>query len=152
LPARACALTLNDRLCSSSDQHVGSRNSDGLVDSIDITEQKPATMPVPQEPAEPRPERSRRRVIPGRPALGIVAATVGLFAFSWAIQPQSVSHSSLLGMLPFAGVLAIAAMGQTLVIQQGGIDLSVPGMLSLTVVVMTHFPDGGSGKLVPALA
>ncbi len=35
-------------------------------------------------------------------------------------------------MLPFAAVLAIAAMGQTLVVQQGGIDLSVPGMISLT--------------------
>ena len=35
-------------------------------------------------------------------------------------------------MLPLAAVLAILAMGQTLVIQQGGIDLSVPGMVSLT--------------------
>ena len=45
-------------------------------------------------------------------------------------------------MLPFAAVLAIAAIGQTLVIQQGGIDLSVPGMISLTVVIMTHHPAG----------
>ena len=50
-------------------------------------------------------------------------------------------------MLPFAAVLAIAAMGQTLVIQQGGIDLSVAGMLSLTVVIMTRYPNGDTGKL-----
>jgi ribose/xylose/arabinose/galactoside ABC-type transport system permease subunit len=43
-------------------------------------------------------------------------------------------------MFPFAAVLAIAAMGQTLVIQQGGIDLSVPGMMSLTIVLLTSYP------------
>ena len=32
-------------------------------------------------------------------------------------------------MLPFAGILAVAAIGQTLVIQQGGLDLSVAGHL-----------------------
>jgi len=93
-----------------------------------------------------------RRVRFSGPALGIVCATAALFLVSWIVEPQSVSHSSLLGMLPFAGVLAIVAMGQTLVIQQGGIDLSVPGMMSLTVVLMTRFPDGDDGKVLPALA
>ena len=50
----------------------------------------------------------------------ILVATPILFLASWLAQPQSVSHSSLLGMLPFAAILAIAAVGQTLVIQQGG--------------------------------
>ena len=49
-------------------------------------------------------------------------------------------------MLPFAAVLAIAAMGQTLVVQQGGIDLSVPGMISLTIVLLTSYPNGDSGS------
>lgn len=84
-------------------------------------------------------------------SLGIVAATAGLFAISWIFERQSVSHSSLLGILPFAGILAIAALGQTLVIQQGGIDLSVPGMISITVVIMTRYPNGDSGKVVVAL-
>lgn len=86
------------------------------------------------------------------PAVGVVLATLVLFLLSWIVQPQSVSHSSLLGMLPFAAILAIAAMGQTLVIQQGGIDLSVAGMISLTVVVMTKLPAGDSSKLPSALA
>jgi ribose transport system permease protein len=81
----------------------------------------------------------------------ICIATAVLFLVSWIIQPDSVRHSALLGMLPFAGVLAIAAMGQTLVIQQGGIDLSVPGMMSITVVIMTRYPSGDSGKLAAAL-
>ena len=60
-------------------------------------------------------------------ATTIVVATAVLFLVSWIVQPQSVSHSAFFGMLPFAAVLAIVAAGQTLVIQQGGIDLSVPG-------------------------
>jgi ribose transport system permease protein len=120
------------------------------VESIDMTRETQAPPPAVDQ-AEPPRRAASRRVAGGRPALGIVAATLLLFLFSWIVEPQSVSHSSLLGMLPFAGILAIAAMGQTLVIQQGGIDLSVPGMLSLTVVLMTRFPNGDSGKLVPAL-
>jgi ribose transport system permease protein len=81
----------------------------------------------------------------------IVVATILLFVVSWIVEPQSVRHSSLLGMLPFAAILAIVAVGQTLVIQQGGIDLSVPGMISLTVVIMTRYPNGDSGKVLPAL-
>jgi len=84
-------------------------------------------------------------------ATGIVAATVALFLVSWIVEPQSLREGSLLGMLPFAAILAIVAVGQTLVIQQGGIDLSVPGMISLTVVIMTAHPDGDAGKLPEAL-
>ena len=87
----------------------------------------------------------------GGAATAIIAATALLFLVSWIVEPQSVRHSSLLGMLPFAAILAIVAVGQTLVVQQGGIDLSVPGMISLTVVIMTRYPNGDSGKLLPAV-
>lgn len=87
-----------------------------------------------------------------RPASAtIVAATVLLFVLSWVVQPQSVSHSAIYGMLPFAAVLAIAAAGQTLVIQQGGIDLSVPGIISISVVALTYYPNGDNGKIGAAL-
>ena len=94
-----------------------------------------------------------RRRLPSMsgPATAVVVATGLLFLVSWIAQPQSVAHSSLLGMLPFAAVLAIVAVGQTLVVQQGGIDLSVPGVISLTVVIMTRYPNGDSGKVLPAL-
>lgn len=83
---------------------------------------------------------------------GIWIATLVLFLLSWAVQPQSISRGSLLGMLPFAAILAIVAAGQTLIIQQGGIDLSVPGMVSITVVMLTRIPSGDSSKLGMALA
>jgi ribose transport system permease protein len=54
-------------------------------------------------------------------------------------------------MLPFAGVLAIAAIGQTLVIQQGGLDLSVPGTFSLGVVLVVVVPGGESSHLILGL-
>jgi ribose transport system permease protein len=85
-------------------------------------------------------------------ATGIVLGTAVLFLVSLVLEPESVRHSSLLGMLPFAAILAIVAVGQTLVIQQGGIDLSVPGMISLTVVITTRYPNGDSGKVPVALA
>src|SRR5437588_4743994 len=81
----------------------------------------------------------------------ICLATAALFLISLIFEPDSVRHSALLGMLPFAAVLAIAAMGQTLVVQQGGIDLSVPGMISLTIVLLTSYPNGDSGKLASAI-
>ena len=49
-------------------------------------------------------------------------------------------------MLPFASALAIAALGQTLVVMQGGIDLSVAGGLSLYVVIVTHYPAGENSQ------
>jgi len=55
-------------------------------------------------------------------------------------------------MLPFAAVLAIAAIGQTLVVMQGGFDLSVPGAVSLAVVMTTHLPRGENGRVLMALA
>jgi len=84
-------------------------------------------------------------------SLPIIAATIALFVVSAVFEPDSVRHSAILGMLPLAAVLAILAMGQTLVIQQGGIDLSVPGMVSLTLVLVTHYPGGNSGRLAVAI-
>jgi ribose transport system permease protein len=96
----------------------------------------------------PSPARYRRRL----PAAGAIWAVTGvLFVLSWFVQPQSLSFGSLSGMLPFAAILAVVAAGQTLIIQQGGIDLSVPGMISLGVVILTRIPDGDNAKLPMAI-
>jgi ribose transport system permease protein len=78
-------------------------------------------------------------------------ATVGLFAVSFAFASSSLTRGTLLTMLPFASALAIAALGQTLVVMQGGIDLSVAGGLSLYVVILTHYPNGENSRLLPAI-
>jgi ribose transport system permease protein len=78
-------------------------------------------------------------------ATGVLLAASGVFASS------SLSRGVLLTMLPFASALAIAALGQTLVVMQGGIDLSIAGGLSLYVVILTHYPNGVDSRLMPAI-
>jgi ribose transport system permease protein len=112
-----------------------------------VSSASPATEPQ----AEPR-QAGTRSVVRRRPASAAIAlATIALFLISLVLQPQSLSSSSLQGMLPFAAILAIVAIGQTLVVQQGGIDLSVPGMVSLAVVIATNVPKGDDGKLLFAV-
>jgi ribose transport system permease protein len=81
-----------------------------------------------------------------------VAAAV-LFAISPLVADGALSDTAIQNsLLPFAGILAIAAIGQTLVIQQGGLDLSVPGTFSLGVVLIVTIPEGDAGMLPLALA
>ena len=91
------------------------------------------------------------RALPPQFAL-IVPATVILYLVSPLLAEGSVSGSSILIVFSFASILAIAAIGQTLVIQQGGLDLSVPGVISLAAVLVTKYPDGDNSALVPWIA
>jgi ribose transport system permease protein len=95
--------------------------------------------------------RDRSRFHMSRGFLAIATATIGVFVLGAIVAPSSVSHSAIIGMVPFAAVLAIAGLGQLLVVQQGGIDLSVAGGISLAVVVVTHEPDGDSSRLGAAV-
>src|ERR1044071_9941889 len=95
--------------------------------------------------------RTSSRLRVPRGFLAIAIATIGVVALGAVVAPSSVSHSAIIGMMPFAAVLAIAGLGQMLVVQQGGIDLSVAGGISLAVVTVTHVPDGDNGKLLPAI-
>ncbi|MCB1486345.1 MAG: ABC transporter permease [Bauldia sp.] len=75
----------------------------------------------------------------------IWVATVALFAASAVIAPGSVTPGALRAMLPFAGILAIVSVGQTLVIQQRGLDMSVVGAIALAgVLVATWGFEGRS--------
>jgi ribose transport system permease protein len=78
-------------------------------------------------------------------------ATAGVLAASLVFAPSSLSRGVLLTMLPFASALAVASLGQTLVVMQGGIDLSVAGGLSLYVVILTKYPAGDNARLMPAI-
>ncbi|NCV42718.1 MAG: ABC transporter permease, partial [Actinobacteria bacterium] len=81
----------------------------------------------------------------------VLAGTIILYIASAFFAPTSVSKVAQMGMLPFAACLAIIGLGQTLVIQQGGIDLSVAGAVSLTVVIVTWGPDRNDDRLMPAV-
>ena len=94
--------------------------------------------------------RGSRKVL-SRGLATVVVATVALLAASLLFAPSSLSRGVLLTMLPFAAALAIASLGQTLVVMQGGIDLSIAGGLSLYVVIVTKYPAGDNSRLLAAI-
>jgi ribose transport system permease protein len=81
----------------------------------------------------------------------VLVSTVVLFVLCAVIAPTSVSAGPLGSMIPLASILAIVGLGQMLVIQQAGIDLSVPGAVSLAAVIVSALPLGDDTKLVPAV-
>jgi ribose transport system permease protein len=65
-------------------------------------------------------------------------STLALLVVCLLFAPSSLSWGALSGSLPFAAIIAIVGLGQLLVVQQGGFDLSLPGAVSLAVVTATH--------------
>jgi len=57
-----------------------------------------------------------------------------IVASIWA--PAALSNVALRAMAPLGALLAITALGQMLVIMTGGIDLSIPGTMSLAAVIL----------------
>lgn len=129
----------------------------GATDGVGAPQ--PATLVRPGDIGEPdapvRPVRAStpavRRIVRS-PFFPIWPATALLFALSPLIDPGSLRASALTSTLPFAALLAIAGMGQTLVIQQRGLDLSVPGMISLATIIITKAPGGLDARLPAGLA
>jgi ribose transport system permease protein len=120
-----------------------------------VSEQAARSEPM-MEPPAPVPAAGERASAGGRafwrsPFFPIWPATAVLFLVSPLLAPGSLDHSALLGMLPFAAILAIAAAGQTLVVQQRGLDLAVPGVFSLAAVLVAKAGAGDNGKLPVAL-
>ena len=85
---------------------------------------------------------------PGTRALIAVAA---LFAISPLIASGSVGPTAIVSMLPFAAITAIVAIGQTLVIQQGGLDLSIPGAVTLGALIAAKFGSDDQWGLTVAV-
>ena len=123
------------------------RSAQCLVSAITVT---PESLTSGREGASTKIPRGSRRLL-SRGLITVLVATGGLVATSYLIAPTSLDRGTVLTMLPFASALAVAALGQTLVVMQGGIDLSVAGGLSLYVVIVTKYPAGVNGRLLPAI-
>jgi ribose transport system permease protein len=98
--------------------------------------------------ADPRVERSSLTLPRG--LVTVIVALVLLVLAGMLFAPSSLNKGAVLGMLPFAAVLAIVALGQTLVVMQGGIDLSIAGSVSLVIVIITHEAYGNDARVLPA--
>jgi ribose transport system permease protein len=86
-----------------------------------------------------------------REFLTVVLSTAALIVACRLFAPSSVTYGAFSGSLPFAAILAIVGLGQMLVVQQGGFDLSVAGGVSLAVVISTHVTAGNNADLLPAV-
>jgi ribose transport system permease protein len=73
-----------------------------------------------------------------------------IVAAIWA--PATISSVALRAVAPYGAVLGIAALGQMLVIMTGGIDLSVPGTMSLAAVIIVGVGDGSNENIWVAVA
>ena len=69
-----------------------------------------------------------------------ILATAVLLAIGAGVAPGSVSGSAFLSMLPFVAILGVASIGQHMVVQQRGLDLSAGGVMSFTTVLVTALP------------
>jgi ribose transport system permease protein len=105
--------------------------------------------PGPGAPKPAVPRGSRNLLSRGLATVSV--ATLLLLVVSAVFASSSLTRGTLLTMLPFASALAVASLGQTLVVMQGGIDLSVAGGFSLYVVIVTKYPAGDNHRLLPAI-
>ncbi|MEO3826256.1 ABC transporter permease [Actinomadura sp. B10D3] len=113
----------------------------------DQTPRKAATGTIPDVPP-------RRRPRIGIGEFGTIwVGLLALVPISALLAPGTLRPSNVAAMLPFAGVLAIAAAGQTLVMRQRGLDLSQPGAMTICAfaVAKTQSAQGLPAALAVAL-
>jgi ribose transport system permease protein len=87
-----------------------------------------------------------------RPWFGPLIALVAVYLLFAALSPETFARSiNLLTMARQTVVVAIAAVGMTLVMVKGGIDLSVGSAVALTTVVIARALQQGLSPLAAAL-
>ena len=101
---------------------------------------------------------------PTRSAAGVVAtaivaarffpiwiATAVLAIVASIIAPEALQSTSWAFVLPYMTILAVAALGQMLVIMQAGIDLSTPGVMFFGGNLIVGVGAGSNGRLAVAI-
>ncbi len=82
-------------------------------------------------------------------ALGLTLIVGGILVY--ADGGSLFTQSSTVSLLQRAAGLGIVAIGQTLAILAGSLDLSVAYVISLTSLIAAETMDGSSGMIVPAI-
>lgn len=83
--------------------------------------------------------------------LGIVAALALLIGVTAIIEPRFIQTSSLRNLALNASILAILAVGQTLVIVTRNVDLSTGSVLGLSAFLAGDLLQGHPGMALPAV-
>ncbi len=75
-----------------------------------------------------------------------------LAGLSAILAPGTLRPSSILATLPFASMLAIVAVGQTLVVQQRGLDMSAAGVVALASILVAKFSYAMDSAILGVIA
>jgi ribose transport system permease protein len=78
-------------------------------------------------------------------------AMLGLIVFCAIVAPRSLLPSTFLAIIPLAAFLAIAAIGETLVLMARGIDLSIPAVITLSSTIVLGFSQGHDDAILVAV-
>ncbi|MEO5965506.1 MAG: ABC transporter permease, partial [Candidatus Limnocylindrales bacterium] len=91
----------------------------------------PNTVAPAKAPAIPVTERLRGWLV----SYGVISITVGLLLFFSITEETFRRPTTILSMLKYASVIAIAGLGVTTAMVVGGIDLSVGGVAGMAVTI-----------------
>src|ERR1700728_5311477 len=104
---------------------------------------------------------SRSRELPTTAALhwrppqmrfaAIWIAMLGLIVFCAIVAPRSLLPPTFLAIIPLAAFLAIAAIGETLVLMARGIDLSIPAVVTLSSTIVLGVSAGNDDAIFTAV-
>jgi len=83
--------------------------------------------------------------------LPIWIATAALLVVASIIAPDALQSTSWAFVLPYMTILAVAALGQMLVVMQAGIDLSTPGVMFFGGTLIVGVGNGSNGRLAVAI-
>lgn len=78
-------------------------------------------------------------------------AFAALLLLSAVIAPRSLLPSTFLAIIPLAAFLAIAAMGEAIVLMVRGIDLSIPAIMALSSTIILGFSGGRDEDMLVAI-
>lgn len=78
-------------------------------------------------------------------------ANILLLIVVLVLAPSTLSQTSFSAILPLMTFLAIASFGQMLVVMTGGIDLSVPNIMTLAAMMIVGFGNGSDDRLLWAI-
>jgi ribose transport system permease protein len=81
----------------------------------------------------------------------VYVALALLVVVAWIWAPATLTGAALGAIAPYGTFLAIAALGQMLVIMTGGIDLSVPGTFTLAGIIVVGVGEVSDERLAIAI-
>ncbi len=99
------------------------------------------------------PSRGLGRLFKGeaRPVAVAYLVSMGVFVAATLISSNFASSNNISTLLLQASFIGIAALGQTFVILGGGLDLSVPWVMTAAAIIVSRVTDGTDNGLIWAI-